>query len=150
MKTIIVLLISFVSVATHAQTIEGQLIQTTGNSIANSSFSLDYSIGEIAIETISSPSNYLTQGVLQPTIVSVSTGIVVSSSSYIHVYPNPTTAVEGFKINTEDKIEKITVMNTLGQVEYFYSNDIQPTFKGLLILYIKTDQGSYTSKIEVF
>lgn len=102
MKIFIILLIGFVCVSTHAQTVVGQVIQATGNSISNSSFSLDYSIGEIAIETIASPTNYLTQGILQSTLVSVSTETVMAISSYIHVYPNPTTTAAGFKINTED------------------------------------------------
>ena len=149
MKIFIILLISFVCGLTHAQTGGGQLISATGNSISNSTFMLDYSIGEIAITTISSSDNYLTQGLLQSTFVSVSTNILTPTSSYIQLYPNPSMQTEGFKVDTEDIIEKITVMNSLGQVEYFYSNDIKPTFNGLLIVYVKTNLGLYTSKIVV-
>jgi hypothetical protein len=138
------------SVACHAQTLGGQLIQATGNSISNGTFMLDYSVGEIAIATISSPSNYLTQGLHQSTYVSLSTDILTSTSSYIQLYPNPSIQTEGFKVNTDETIEKVTIMNSLGQVEYFYSNDIKPTFKGLLIVSVKTNLGYYTSKIVVF
>ena len=150
MKIFIVLLISFVCGFAHAQTVGGQLIAATGKSISNSTHTLDYSIGEIAIATISSPSNYLTQGLHQSTFVSVSTDVLTSTSSYIQLYPNPTLQTEGFKVNTEDIIEKVTVMNSLGQVEYFYSNDIKPTFKGLLIVSVKTTSSYYTSKIVVY
>jgi len=149
MKIFIVLLISFVCGFTHAQTIGGQLIQATGNSMSNGTFTLDYSIGEIATSTISSPDNYLTQGLFQSTFVSVSTDISTSTSSYIQLYPNPSIQTEGFKVNTNEVIEKVTVMNSLGQAEYFYSNDIKPTFNGLLIVYVKTNLGFYTSKIVV-
>lgn len=150
MKIFIILLISFVCGITHAQTVGGQLVSTTGNSISNSTFMLDYSIGEIAVTTISSPSNYLTQGLLQSTFVSVTTGILPSTSSYIELYPNPSIQTEGFKVNTTETIEKVTVTNSVGQVEYFYSNDIKPTFKGLLIVSVKTNEGYYTSKIIVY
>jgi len=150
MKIFIILLISFVCGITHAQTVGGQLVSTTGNSISNSTFMLDYSIGEIAVTTISSPSNYLTQGLLQSTFVSVTTGILPSTSSYIELYPNPSIQTEGFKVNTTEIIEKVTVTNSVGQVEYFYSNDIKPTFKGLLIVSVKTNEGYYTSKIIVY
>jgi len=150
MKKIVFILIAFISGVCHAQTIESQLIPATGNSMSNGTFTLDYSIGEIAIATISSPSNYLTQGLHQSTFVSVSTDILTSTSSYIQLYPNPSIQTEGFKVNTEEIIEKVTIMNSLGQVEYFYSNDIKPTFKGLLIVSVKTNLGYYTSKIVVF
>ena len=150
MKIFIVLFISLACGVTHAQTIGGQVIQVTGNSISNGTHMLDYSIGEIATATISSPSNYLTQGLLQSTLVSVSTGILPSTSSYIELYPNPSMQAEGFKVNTTEIIEKVTVMNSVGQVEHFYSNDIKPTFKGLLIVSVKTNEGYYTSKIVVY
>lgn len=150
MKILIVLFISLVCGFTHAQTIGGQVIQVTGNSISNATYMLDYSIGEIATATISSPSNYLTQGLFQSTFVSVSTSVLPSTSSYIELYPNPSSQTVGFKVNTDDIIEKVTVMNSVGQVEYFYSNDIKPTFIGLLIVSVKTNVGYYTSKIVVF
>lgn len=151
MKIFIVLFISLICGICHAQTIAGQVVNVTGNSISNGTHMLDYSIGEIATATISSPSNYLTQGLFQSTLVSVSTDISTSTnSSYIQLYPNPSIQTEGFKVNTNEVIEKITVINSLGQVEYFYSNDVKPTFNGLLVVYVKTDLGFYTSKIVVF
>lgn len=42
------------------------LINSTGNSIQNNSISVEYSIGEIGIATLSSNQNYITEGLLQP------------------------------------------------------------------------------------
>lgn len=150
MRKIFIILIFFVSGICHAQTIGSQLIPATGNSISNGTFMLDYSVGEIAIATISSPSNYLTQGLHQSTFVSVSTDVQNATSSYIQLYPNPSIQTEGFKVDTEESIEKVTVTNSYGQVEYFYTNDIKPTFKGLLIVTVKTNSSYYTSKIVVY
>lgn len=44
------------------------LVNSTGNTLKNSSFIFEYSIGEIAITTISGSENNVTQGLLQPNI----------------------------------------------------------------------------------
>ena len=48
----------------HAQ----KLVNTTGNTIKNGSFSFEYSIGEIGINTLDASANHITQGLLQPNI----------------------------------------------------------------------------------
>lgn len=45
------------------------LVNSTGNTLQTTSFSVEYSIGEIAITTLSSTQNFATQGLLQPIIV---------------------------------------------------------------------------------
>ena len=42
------------------------LINSTGNTIQNNTISVEYSIGEIGITTLSENQNYITQGLLQP------------------------------------------------------------------------------------
>jgi gliding motility-associated-like protein len=44
------------------------LINTSGNSIQNNSITVEYSIGEISVNTLSDNSNLITQGLLQPII----------------------------------------------------------------------------------
>jgi gliding motility-associated-like protein len=49
------------------QNVSGQqLVNTTGNTIADNTLSIEYSVGEIAITTLSSNDSYITQGLLQP------------------------------------------------------------------------------------
>jgi gliding motility-associated-like protein len=45
-----------------------QLVNTTGNTISDNSVSIEYAVGEIAITTLSSGNNHITQGLLQPII----------------------------------------------------------------------------------
>jgi len=61
------LCLSFISVSfitTSGQT----LVNSTGNTIKNNFYYFEYSVGEIAITTISNSSNNATQGLLQPTV----------------------------------------------------------------------------------
>jgi gliding motility-associated-like protein len=48
-----------------------QLVNTTGTTIGDNSTTIEYSVGEIAITTLSNNSSYITQGLLQPIIVQV-------------------------------------------------------------------------------
>ncbi|AEE52290.1 T9SS C-terminal target domain-containing protein [Haliscomenobacter hydrossis] len=65
LRIIIVLLFSFGFNALHAQ----QVINSTGNSTRLEIFTISYSVGETAVQTLkSSNGSYLTQGVLQPQI----------------------------------------------------------------------------------
>lgn len=51
-----------ISVSTKAQV----LVNTTGNTLKNSAYVFEYSIGEIAVTTINAIDNNITQGLLQP------------------------------------------------------------------------------------
>jgi hypothetical protein len=51
----------------HGQTV----VNSTGNTIKDNSFYFEYSIGEISITTLTSGSNNVTQGLLQPNIKKV-------------------------------------------------------------------------------
>jgi gliding motility-associated-like protein len=51
------------------QAVSGQqLVNATGNTIADNNISIEYSIGEIAIQTLSTNGSYITQGLLQPIV----------------------------------------------------------------------------------
>ncbi len=75
----------------NAQTISAGTIGSFAGSANNSTITIDYSVGENAISTISNASNCVTQGFLQPKLI-ISTGIIeVSKNNEISVFPNPTT-----------------------------------------------------------
>ena len=72
-----------------AQIITAGTISSFAGSVNNSTISINYSVGEVAIKTISNSSVSLTQGFLQPKLV-ITTGIVeVSDNDDVLVYPNP-------------------------------------------------------------
>jgi gliding motility-associated-like protein len=50
------------------QSFSQTLVNSTGSTIQNSHITIEYSIGEIGIATLSGNQDYLTQGLLQPTI----------------------------------------------------------------------------------
>ncbi len=73
----------------HSQIITAGTISSFAGSVNNSTISINYSVGEVAIKTISNSSVSLTQGFLQPKLV-ITTGIVeISNDDEILVYPNP-------------------------------------------------------------
>ena len=72
-----------------AQIITAGTISSFAGSVNNSTISINYSVGEVAIKTISNSSVSLTQGFLQPKLV-ITTGIVeVSDNDDVLIYPNP-------------------------------------------------------------
>jgi Secretion system C-terminal sorting domain len=66
-----------------------QVINTTGNTIHDNNINIEYSIGEIAITTLSSGSNYATQGLLQPTTKLADPSCIIINDT-INYFPNPT------------------------------------------------------------
>jgi len=88
-KTKLFLILIFIVMhASYAQTFE--LTGSAGDSFVNDVYQLDWSIGEVAIETYSSEQNILTQGLHQNTYTVLAVGnnnVKIDMS----VYPNPTT-----------------------------------------------------------
>ena len=75
----------------NAQTISAGTIASFVGSVNNSTITIDYSVGENAISTVSNTSNCVTQGFLQPQLI-ISTGIIeVDENNEVSVFPNPTT-----------------------------------------------------------
>ncbi|WP_299254987.1 hypothetical protein [uncultured Cytophaga sp.] len=69
-------------------------------------------------------------------------------SQHIIVYPNPSNG--SFKIEFSKAIRSTRVINLLGEVEEFHSNDIKTSFKGLLFLESLTEDGyTYRAKVIV-
>lgn len=84
----------FVGISTfnsvNSQTISAGTIASFAGSVNNSTITIDYSVGENAISTVSNTSNAVTQGFLQPQLI-ISTGIVeVNEHNEVSVFPNPT------------------------------------------------------------
>lgn len=105
----------------ESQTIDPYLISFTGNSISNGNYSLDYSLGEILIETLSDSSFYCTQGLLQPNYNST-IGIEEIITKNVTVYPNPTSD----KITIKSPLKlKTLIVNPMGEIiGNFNSNEI--------------------------
>lgn len=66
----IYLIILFILSLSTNYTTAQSLVNTTGETIQNSSISIEYAIGEISITTLTNNQNSLTQGLLQPVLYS--------------------------------------------------------------------------------
>ena len=114
------LLISTVclSVICHAQLAERTLISSNGWSFTNPSFSVDYSVGEVVIETFTTSSFSLLQGFHQPPIV-INPGIIEPIlEPILTLYPNPTRGNISVSLGNVTGPVLIDIYNVLGQVVY--------------------------------
>jgi hypothetical protein len=90
----IILCVSIID--SHSQTV----IVTSGNTIKNTNNTLEYSIGQIAIETIITTDNKLTQGVLQPSLkVSVQVNEEFDKKYWFKIFPNPSNGIINIQTN---------------------------------------------------
>jgi hypothetical protein len=78
-----------------------QLFSTAGNYFENGTWSISYSIGEMAIETFSSPNKLLTQGFQQNNLFAVSIRELKELDFEISVYPNPVQDIVTLQIPAE-------------------------------------------------
>ncbi|HCM77149.1 MAG TPA: hypothetical protein DIS90_12250 [Cytophagales bacterium] len=96
-----------------AQSLPAQVISTSGDNFMKTNGSLEWTLGEIMIESYSRPVGFLTQGFQQPSKVTI-TNIERDIENGIAVYPNPVREVLFVKI-TEAGTYTIELFNLLGQ-----------------------------------
>ena len=68
-KNIICIAIAFAGLHVNAQSIERQVIGSAGTTLSNGTVSLDFTVGELAVTTITDGTTTLTQGFHQETII---------------------------------------------------------------------------------
>jgi|WetSurMetagenome_2_1015567.scaffolds.fasta_scaffold406275_2 hypothetical protein len=91
--------IFFILAITYCSGLLGQQVVTTaGNTYANSSGGISYTIGEGISETLSSGNITLTQGFQQPNIFVSLVREIKNSGLSVLVYPNPTSGIVKLKI----------------------------------------------------
>lgn len=76
-------------VCTQAADGQPSVLNSTGGSATVGSNTYEWSVGEVVVHTVSTPSVVVTQGLLQPMPPGVSVGNVNSITGDIRVYPNP-------------------------------------------------------------
>jgi Secretion system C-terminal sorting domain len=112
--TLTILLVVLNANAAFSQSIAPQVVNTCGGTAAGNSGILEWSLGEIAITTATSPSNMLTQGVLQPQLYTVATEDVIQKTK-ITVFPNPTESKLYLETN-EQIFEQYTIIEASGKL----------------------------------
>jgi hypothetical protein len=79
------ILILFIRIGGQSQS----LVNTTGNTIVSNSYQIEYSVGEISITTLAGSSNFITQGLLQPTLKVINPDCQIINEP-LQNFPNPT------------------------------------------------------------
>lgn len=93
-KPSILIIIGLLSFAVSAQNIDRYVVNTSSNSVALASFSIDYSIGETAVSSLGGISNILTQGFIQPeTQISTNVHALNIDYAFLQCYPNPVSEI---------------------------------------------------------
>jgi hypothetical protein len=136
MKPIFVLLaLLFAATVTQSQ----QVVASSGNSGSAAGYTVDWTLGEPVIETISGSGNILTQGMHQTKLLVTAISEMEFPGLEVKVYPNPT-----------GRFLKIEVTQT-GNEQFFYEiSDITGRKSVLKKLQGNTeeiDMGSYVSGI---
>lgn len=107
-KTILIAAGIFIAGFLSAQTVTPELVSSAGEHFENSSYRLDWSIGEPAIETYTNTSYTLTQGFHQNTYTVTEIKSLKFSKIDITAYPNP--ASDFITIETFDDMLQNTII----------------------------------------
>ena len=135
MKKIVPYLLFSLILSGFHQTTQAQLqdvISSQGDSYTTSSIVLDYSIGEVVIQTVGSSGVELTQGFHQPT--SKASGLNdLNSDLQMNVFPNP--AFDYLTLITPDTPDaKYVLYDAIGKIvaqESFFSKETTVNLNGL-------------------
>ncbi len=99
-----------------AQQVSPTAICTAGESFVTTTQSLEFVLGEVAVETFQTGGNILSQGFLQGTQKGIGIKEDLMKSSCIRVFPNPSIGV--FTVSCENTPEKILVLDVHGKTIY--------------------------------
>ncbi|MBK8152739.1 MAG: T9SS type A sorting domain-containing protein [Saprospiraceae bacterium] len=115
MNRIYIIILSLLFFGTiDAQNLLPIVVNSSGGVIRNSSNSLEWSLGEVAVSTITSSKNILTQGFLQPITTMVNTKNLGSEINLTH-YPNPVENVLNIDTETQE-IQSIKIYDLMGKL----------------------------------
>lgn len=99
-----------------AQQSQHSLLSSGGGHATTEFYSIDWSLGELAVETAKASTDMYTQGFLQPLVMRRSPGArLIASSIYVTVYPNPThgRVVLSFEVGSAELLTA-RLYNTVG------------------------------------
>lgn len=100
-----------------AQGSRPEVVSTTGGTFSDETIHLDWTIGEIAISSLSTSSEQLTQGFHQPSYKLVSGSKLPPNIGIIEVFPNPTQDIIRInaKLNRKQKVQ-IRLIDLQGKI----------------------------------
>jgi hypothetical protein len=114
-KTLLLFLGLFLAGWGYSQSASPSVIASYGDHINAGAFQLDYTVGEVIIETVYGDSLTMTQGFHQPNLQLIS-GIDELPELSVKVYPNPTAGLVQIQTASETPSLSWQLTNTKGQV----------------------------------
>lgn len=114
-------LLLFLSIYSFGQTLQNSVVGSTGASASAGTVKMDYTIGEIVVETFTAGGHTLTQGFHQTALHLVA----IENADYfpeISMYPNPTSDLVNIDIPANyDKLD-ISLYDVTGKLIRIFSN----------------------------
>lgn len=165
MKNIIVIFLMGMSYCSFSQSIERDILSAGGKTASASNLQLCYTVGELAVETVSAPGIMLCQGFQQGTSSNVDIKQNGTNTFIVNVFPNPTRDITNFNFSSgQTGTFQYSVLSLTGQLimrktniefqsEMLQSIDISHLSAGIYLfdIQIETDskKQSYQTKIQV-
>ena len=78
------------TLSSTAQSLDRQLVASTGSTATSANFQLDFSVGDLVVSTATSANYLLTQGFHQSTDFSTSIPLIAAEGNDLFIFPNPT------------------------------------------------------------
>ncbi len=152
-----ILLLCFIIIgggSIHAQSSNPEIISSAGDSFQGANMQIDWTLGELAINTLQSPSLLLTQGFHQPVYTITSLAELPVEVGQISVFPNPGSAwlevLFAFDQNRQVQIQlfdlqgRLLTSNALQGQEFSKRMDIRKFASGHYVLNIFVDGTQYS------
>ncbi len=133
-----------------AQEIQPSLLSTSGDFFSNESYSISWSLGEIAIETFAQTNNILTQGFQQTKLTTTGIKENTIEESQITIYPNPATDKIFVNFNSKEySWYMLEIFDLIGSKKILQKIDkpskkivieINDLESGIYLLHLKSDK----------
>jgi hypothetical protein len=119
-KTCFLVLITCISATTFSQRIDQSVISSAGDISKSAGFNLEWTLGEIAVETSSAADKMYTQGFHQPLLITKLKAPLLPLAGFtVSVFPNPVPAMLNISIrsSTDSKVN-LKMHNVKGHLVY--------------------------------
>lgn len=135
---------------------ELEILAPAGEEVQNTNHQVSFTIGEIAVETVQSESNIITQGYHQSKLVI--TGLdEVSKEFAFHIYPNPTSEYVILESDQLEQVQSVWMYDLKGSLIQSIQNDqsqqlmvnMQHFSAGTYVLKIRTTNESQSFSYQI-
>ena len=161
MKNNLIFFLVMLTASLQAQVTGQQVLAAAGDFFEGGSFSVSYTIGELAVQTLSSPNLILTQGFQQPGESATGISIPAEQEWTLKTWPNPVTDILFLQVvsglQTDLVVESYDILGRLHSVHKFesplqkdpYSIDMRGMESGIYILKIRAEAHSIHEIIRI-